>query len=148
MLSNCLVFMARSIGLTISFVATFHDCSASEIEWKESYKEAKVASNRLGQPIVIVVGSKGCGWCRKLEQTTLRDRRVLRALNETVIPFKLSVDDPANTALIEALGVEGLPAIYVVSPQGRLVANQTGYLDSPQFLRMLKDSGDQLKRSE
>jgi thioredoxin-related protein len=117
-----------------------------EVRWRGDYAAARAEATRLGRPIVIVVTSEGCVWCRRLEQTTLRDDRVIRALNESTIPLRLDADDPAQAALVKAMRVEGVPTIAAVTPRGRVVANRSGYLDAAQFLRLLKEIRDEEAR--
>ena len=112
--------------------------SADEVRWRGDYAKARAEAARLGRPIVIVVTSESCGWCRRLEQTTLRDGRVIRALNESTVPLKIDVDDPAYAALVEALRVEGLPTIAALGSDGRALSNHAGYLDAAQFVRLVR----------
>jgi thioredoxin-related protein len=118
---------------------------ADEVRWRGDYTGARAEAVRQGRPIVFVVTSKGCGWCRKLEQTTLRDGRVIRALNESMVPLKIDVDDPAYAPLVEALRVEGLPTIAALGSDGRVLASHAGYLDDVQFLRLLRRVVDESK---
>jgi len=119
---------------------------AEDVRWRADYASARAEAVRLDRPLVLVVESSSCGWCRKLEQTTLRDGRVVRALNASAIPLRLSADDPAHAELLDALRVEGLPTIAGVAPDGRVVANQAGFLDAKEFLGVLRDVHDKIER--
>ena len=62
--------------------------------------------------------------------------------------MKIDIDDPAHTALVEALRVEGLPTIAAIGPGGRLIASHPGYLDDAQFLRMIRQAVDGSKQHQ
>lgn len=121
---------------------------ADDVRWRGDYKAAQAEAVRLKRPIMIVVTSEGCGWCRKLERTTLRDARVVQELNEFTIPFRLDADDSTQAALVEALGVDGVPAIAFVNPGGKLIANRPGYLDAAKFLRFVQGMREPKERSK
>ena len=92
---------------------------------------------RLGRPTIVVVKSASCGWCRELERTTLRDVRVIRALNGRTIQVQLDADDPDQATVLEALRIKGLPTIAVVAADGRVVSTHAGYLEAEPFFRMM-----------
>lgn len=115
---------------------------ADEVHWRGDYAKARAEAAHLGRPLIIVVTSESCGWCRRLEQTTLRDGRVIRLLNGSTIPLKIDADDPMHAALIEALRVEGLPTIATLVSDGRALSNHAGYLDAAQFVRLVRRAID------
>ncbi len=121
---------------------------AAEASWRDSYVTALGEAARTGRPLVLVVKSRGCGWCRELERTTLRDARVVRALNRSTVPLKVEADD---RGLPDSLRVEALPTVAVIAPDGRILANRSGYLDAPSFLGLLRsvipDDGSGSQRS-
>ncbi|CAN5857955.1 hypothetical protein BH23PLA1_BH23PLA1_03200 [soil metagenome] len=112
--------------------------SAAEIAWLGDYALARQQASQSGRPVVIAVSSRGCGWCLELDRTTFRDPRVIQELNGQTIPLKIDMNDPAYSAVVEALGVQGVPTLAVIAPDGRIVANRSGYLDAPQFLAWLR----------
>jgi len=137
--------MALAGFILLSFAA---EARAEDIRWRTDFATARAEAVRRNQPMILVVESASCGWCRKLEQTTFRDGRVVRELNETAVPFRLNADDPANSELIESLRVEGLPTIAGIAPDGRAVATQSGYLEAPQFLKLMESMRDKIERSK
>ncbi len=116
--------------------------SAGEVRWRGDYGQARSEAVRLGRPIVIVVASEHCGWCRRLERTTLRDQGVIRLLNDSTVPLKIDADDPAHAAVIEALRVEGVPTIATLGLDGRVRSSHAGYLDPTGFMRLVRHAVD------
>ena len=64
--------------------------------------------------------------------------RVVRKLNGETIPLKIDADDPANSELLAALRVEGVPTLAIVRPDGRVQQTHASYLDPPGFLGWLR----------
>ncbi len=114
--------------------------NAEEVQWQSSLATARVEAQRSSRPIFLVVTSSGCGWCRKLESTTLRDPRVVQELNARTIPIRVDADSSSNAALLRALSVEGLPTSAIVRPDGRVEQTRAGYLDSSDLLGWLRES--------
>ena len=112
--------------------------SAGSIGWRTDYGEARREASRSGRPVVVAVSTRGCPWCRQLERTTFRDSRVVGLINRRSIPLKVDANDPAHESLIKALRLQGVPTMAVIMPDGRIVANQSGYLDAPQFLSWVR----------
>ncbi|RUL87973.1 thioredoxin family protein [Tautonia sociabilis] len=132
---------AISWGMAVSAVlacASTVEATASEVAWRADYATALKEAGRSGRPVVIVVESEGCGWCRRLERTTLLDPQVVGVLNGATVPLKIDASDLGHEALVATLGAEGVPAIVVVAPPGRIVARRVGYLDRVGFLGFIR----------
>jgi thiol:disulfide interchange protein DsbD len=111
---------------------------ANGIAWNQSYATARQHSVQTGKPILVSVSSQGCGWCRQLERTTFRDPRVVELLNGQTVPLKIDANDPAHESLVLALGLQSVPTLAAITADGRIVANQAGYLDARQFLAWVR----------
>lgn len=111
---------------------------ANGIAWNQSYTTARQHSVQTGRPILVSVSSQGCGWCRQLEKTTFRDPRVVDLINGQTVPLKIDANDPAHEALVRALGLTSVPTLAAITPEGQIVANQSGYLDARQFLAWVR----------
>ena len=126
-------------GLMMMAVLAFVPVAAAadSIAWRTSYAAAQQEAVQSGRPVVVSVSSRGCRWCRELERSTYRDPRVVGVLNARAVPLKIDANDPAHEALVDALRLQGVPTLAIISPQGQILANQAGYLDAGQFLGWL-----------
>jgi protein disulfide-isomerase len=97
-------------------------------------------AERLNRPLFLLITSRDCGWCRKLETTTLRDVRVVRKLNGDTIPLKIDADNPANSELLAALRVDGVPTSAIVRANGRVQQTHAGDLDPSGFVGWLRQA--------
>jgi thiol:disulfide interchange protein len=131
-LSTILAFSAPSAWAT--------KAHAEDVRWHRDLTSAVAEAERSNRPLFLLITSRDCGWCRKLETTTLRDVRVVRKLNGDTIPLKIDADNPANSELLAALRVEGVPTSAIVRPNGRVQQTHAGYLDPPGFLGWLREA--------
>jgi protein disulfide-isomerase len=129
-LSTILVF-----GIPSAWAAKAH---AEDVRWHRNPASAAAEAERSNRPLFLLITSRDCGWCRKLETTTLRDVRVVRKLNGDTIPLKIDADNPANSELLAALRVEGVPTSAIVRPNGRVQQTHAGYLDPSGSLDWLR----------
>lgn len=130
----------RRHWLIVLAIAALAPVAAADgsIGWQTNYGEARNQALRSGRPVLVSVSSKNCGWCRKLEQTTFRDPRVVNLMNGQTVPLKVDANDPSHQALVEALRLQGVPTLAVITPDGRIIANQAGYLDASQFVAWIR----------
>jgi len=99
--------------------------SAEDVKWRHDYAAAKKEAAETGRPLVLKFSTDWCGPCRKLEATTLRDAKVVVALNERFIPVKLDGDKEAD--LMAEFKVTGFPTVLVVTPEGKVVGRTSGF---------------------
>lgn len=127
-----------TLAIAISVVGSAASKGGESVRWTKSYAEARAEASRTGRPIVLIVGSRDCPWCRKLEQTTLRDRRVVRKLNGETVSLKVDSDDESQAELLASLRVRSLPSTMVIAEDGTILARRSGYLESASFLKLVQ----------
>lgn len=87
-------------------------------------------------PLVIDFGAAWCGPCRKFATTTLADEAVSRTLAAHFIFLAIDVDEDPEAAA--DLGVAGIPDLWVIAPDGSILARENRYLDATAFLDLLR----------
>jgi HEAT repeat protein len=112
----------------------------AQAEWDRHPGAAlrKAAQRKL--QILMVLGSKNCSWCRKLQEETLRHPSA-RSWLETRVLVYVDIDAAEDTA--QLLGVSSVPDIRVFSPDGAGVARQNGYLSMDDLKAWLKGVGSE-----
>jgi thiol:disulfide interchange protein len=103
----------------------------------ESLAKAK-AENKL---LVLDFNAEWCLPCRRMEKTTLVDRRVVELLNQAVF---VRIDTDQHPEIAQALGVVGLPDIRFVALDGRILRQLRGFQEAEPFAAAL----EQLLRTE
>jgi len=49
----------------------------AEIAWQETFALAQAKAKKESKPMMVVITSEQCRWCRKLEATTLSDEDII-----------------------------------------------------------------------
>ncbi len=108
---------------------------ATEVKWRTDYTTARKEAHDKGLPLVIDFGTTNCFWCKKLDESTFRDPRVIAAMNDKFIPLK--IDAERDVQLREMLRVNVYPTIVVASPEGRILGTMEGYQETEIFQEKL-----------
>jgi thioredoxin-related protein len=118
-----------------TFAAPLSSLSAQEVRFAHDYAVARRDAIEKHRPIVVVLGTENCSWCRKLESTTLRDASVVQALNDRFVVVHIEADrDPS---IANALGVSGYPTIVFATPEGKILGKHEGFVDAARFRQQL-----------
>jgi thioredoxin-like negative regulator of GroEL len=104
--------------------------------WRTDYNAARREAQDNGLPLMVVVGTEQCFYCKKLDATTLRDPAVSAAVAGGFIPLKL--DARANPELAKALKVQVYPTTVLAGADGKIHAFIEGYLEADRFAEHLK----------
>jgi thiol:disulfide interchange protein len=99
----------------------------------ESLAKAK-AENKL---LVLDFGAEWCLPCRRMEKTTLVDRRVVELLKQVVF---VRLDTDQHTEIAQQLGVVGLPDIRFVAPDGLMLRQLRGFQEAESFAAALEQT--------
>jgi tetratricopeptide (TPR) repeat protein len=112
--------------------------AAKPVAWRTDYNAARKEAQEKGLPLMVVVGTDNCFYCRKLEGGPLRDPAVANLIAGGFIPLKL--DATSAPELARALKVQLYPTTVLAAPDGKIHAFIEGYLEADRL-------GDQLKRT-
>jgi len=128
--------VVRAICWQWSFAILGLSCLASpspaqEIPWRDDYNAARREAQEKSMPLVLDFGTESCFWCKKLEETTLRDPAVASLITERFIPLK--VDARRNPELTEALRIQSFPTVVLAGPDGKILGTLEGYSDATRF---------------
>lgn len=123
-------FVALAVVLVTELGAT-----AQDVRWRHDLAAARKEAAETGKSLLLDFGTESCGWCRKMDATTMRDPAVVKALNERFIPVKL--DGNREERLTSALGIEAFPTLVLASPDGKVLDRHTGYADSSRLMGIL-----------
>lgn len=104
--------------------------------WHE-FEKALAMADSTGKPIFVAVGAPWCGWCRKMKKEVYPELGV--TISEKYIFTRLNRDDNRNNLkfrgrnlspleITRELGVQDIPAIVILSPDGKYVAHLSGYI--------------------
>jgi thiol:disulfide interchange protein len=110
---------------------------ASAIAWESDFSVALSRASHEKKIVMLDFYTDWCGWCKRLDQTTLSDPRVQQTLHQ-LVSIKLNADKEGRAAA-QRYRVEGYPTIVFVDGSGSEVGRIPGYMDAGPFLAELED---------
>ena len=99
--------------------------------------DALATARREHKLLVLDFNAEWCVPCRRMEKTTLVDRRVAELLDHIVF---VRVDTDRHSEIAQKLGVVGLPDIRFVLPDGRVIRQLRGFQDADPFAALLEQA--------
>ena len=114
---------------------------ASGVEWLSDEPAALKQAAAENKIVMLDFTADWCAACKELEHFTYPDSRVV-ALSKQMVPLMIDATksgDPAVAALLEKYGVQGLPTVHFLKPNGEIIAGNTvtGFVDADAFLERM-----------
>ncbi len=117
---------------------------AKEIQWAGSFKEALLQAQAEDKNMMVLITTKTCRWCRKLESQTLTNPEVIDRLNRDYICVHLTRDQDEYPRYLNAKGV---PTTYFLNRAGQpIIKRVMGYWNVEDYLSYLDDVDYKLGR--
>jgi thioredoxin-like negative regulator of GroEL len=121
-LGVCLAMMTLDCGSSTA---------ADPIVWRTEYAAARKEAEQKNLPLLIVVGTEQCFYCRKLETTTFADPEVVPFVAGGFVSLKIDANKDPEFA--RAMRVTLYPTTMIAGPDGKIFAYLAGYQSSEQF---------------
>jgi thioredoxin-related protein len=112
---------------------------AGNLAWLTSLPDAQAQAKKENKLVFIdVTGSDWCVFCKELDQDVFQKPQFQDYAKTNLvlvqIDFPAGIKQPpeleaANQALTNRFAVEGFPTILALSPEGKVLWKQAGYLD-------------------
>ena len=109
---------------------------APQVTWYTDYNTARKEAQDRGLPLLVVVGTDNCFYCRKLESGPLRDPGLTPLLASGFVPLK--VDATRSPELAKALKVRLYPTTVLAAPDGKIHAFIEGYVETARLAEQMK----------
>ena len=105
--------------------------AADPTQWRTDYASARKEAEEKKLPLLVVVGTEQCVYCRKLEATTFADKDVLAMLAGKVVLLKVDANKDPDFA--RAMRVSIYPTTVIAGTDGKVYAYLAGYVPPDQF---------------
>jgi len=113
----------------------------TSITWVYDVEQAKEIAKNGNKLILIDFNADNCGWCRKLEEITYKEKEVIKLVNENFVPVFFDLDIETNKEIYEAnyhKYVQGyLPTLLILDSEGKALYRITGYKTGEQLTELL-----------
>ena len=107
-----------------------------KITWHTDYNAARKEATEKGLPLLLVVGTEECFYCRKLEANTFKDAGVAAQIAGNFVALK--VDANREPALAKALKVQVYPTMVLAGTDGKIHNFIEGYLEADRLSEHMK----------
>ncbi|MDA3850985.1 MAG: thioredoxin family protein [Spirochaetaceae bacterium] len=105
--------------------------ASQQINWIEDYDSALTRAQQTGQNILVLLTAPSwCTYCQWLEENTLKDPQVINLLNQGFVATYITDENPQ----VDQFDFEGFPSMQLFSPQGELLEQAVGAVDSQSFM--------------
>lgn len=130
----------KKIGL---FVLLMANLFASDIAWNDTYEQAQAKAKKESKPILVIITSEQCRWCRKLESTTLSDNEIVSKINSQFSAVHVTRD---KSAYPKNLTAKMVPMSYFLDSTGKILYSMPGYWPVEDYQSILDDALRKVKK--
>jgi len=107
---------------------------AADVVWQKDFDSAMKIAKKEHRMVMVFVEGEHCRWCKKMRYRTLSDALVVKKLAAFV---NVRVDRTDRKVMSKLPQIEGVPTIFFLSSEGKIVRKVTGYYPAGDFLSFL-----------
>jgi protein disulfide-isomerase len=116
---------------------------SADIAWNDTYEQAQAKAKKESKPLLVLITSEQCRWCRKFEATTLQDEDVISKLNSKFVSVHVTRD---KSAYPKNLTAKMVPMSYFLDENGKVIYSMPGYWPVDDFQSILDDALSRYKK--
>ncbi|QOP46191.1 thioredoxin family protein [Sulfurimonas paralvinellae] len=110
----------------------------ADLHWAKDYTSGIAQAQKENKPVLFIISSHSCKYCLLLDRTTLKDDKVVNALNKDFIAIRSWTDKGDYIPQVLAQNTPGLPGIWFLFPNGDpMYQPLLGYVQAPNFQEAL-----------
>jgi len=154
LLSVCAALVLAGIVFSFTFDKSDTDTeNAGEVINWVTYEEATKLSQKKKKKIFIDVYTDWCGWCKKMDATTMKDPRIVAYMNKKFYAVKLNAESKKNSAYKGTVVTEqelatrifkanGYPTTLYLDESENMLINLPGYREATELDKILHYLGE------
>ena len=109
----------------------------SPVNWRTDFAAALAEAKRENKLIILYFSADGCGPCKMMRGTTLKEPRIVKMLNESYVPVQLR--GYKYIAILETFEMETVwPSVAFLYHDGTFVGGLSGYIKPEVFEALLE----------
>ncbi|MDQ1325786.1 MAG: hypothetical protein QG564_910 [Campylobacterota bacterium] len=108
----------------------------AELVWQKDIDTAFEIAQKEHRNVMVMVESRQCRWCKKMEHETLADENV----QERLAVYSLVKVSREEDRIIDQLPmIHGVPTIFFMTPEKKILQKVVGYFNVQDFLSYMND---------
>lgn len=111
-------------------------CQASGVDWRKDYEAALRDAAKGGRYVVVYFSGPDCPPCARMAETTFKDKAVVEYVNRAYVNVAVFLD--GENAVAKQFGVDSIPTVFLVAPDGSRVRKWEGYLGPEEYRKGLE----------
>lgn len=120
-----------------STVELTHESFATEMGYETDYNAALSKAKKADKPLMILMTTNFCPWCRKFEKRVLAQALTDKKIKEKFIPLMLNFDEKKFPTQFNDIAMT--PTVYIVNAKDEKIQTTfIGYSSRDEFLHLLK----------
>ncbi len=132
----------RLLSLLFVMVLTLYASpkAAEELGYHDDYASALALAKKEDKPLMLVVVTTYCPWCRKFERKTLGSKSIAPVVAKNYIAVIVDRNNDADR-FPEHFQTPRIPTVFFIDPKdGKEYWESIGYLNIKEFSEALKDA--------
>jgi len=125
--------MKKIIFLALFTLSLF----SAEIVWQDTFASAQAKAKKESKPMLVIITTEQCRWCRKLEATTLSDDEIISKINTRFVPVHVTRD---KSVYPKTLSAKMVPMSYFLDENGKVLYSMPGYWPTDDYQSILDDA--------
>jgi thiol:disulfide interchange protein len=105
-----------------------------EIAWGHSLADGLKQAAEQKKPLMVDFYTDWCGWCKRLDEETYRDSKVVAKAKEFVA-VKVNAEQDSDSAA--KYSVDGFPTIVFLNSSGKEIHRVAGFAPPSDFLKQM-----------
>lgn len=129
------------VGLTaVVFIARNRSAGDGNglIAWQTDLATAQEQSAKEGKPVLVYFTADWCPPCQQMKKGTWLDSQVAEVVKAKYLPVMIDIDADGQKAVAQRFGVQGIPRVEVIAPNGERRLVTEGYMSPEQMAAALR----------
>lgn len=149
------IFSRNLTLLFLVFLVSGNIEANNTLKWY-GFNEGLAKAQKENKILLVDFYTDWCGWCKKMDENTYKNKKVVDYLNKNFVVVKLNPEKEGsvkfqgstykNNEFSSAAGVTGFPATAFFTAKSEFIKTFPGYMDAENFLDLLKKLVEAVKQ--
>lgn len=109
----------------------------ADVNWSADFAAAQDEAKKVNKPLMVLITSEQCRWCRKFEATTLQNDEIVGRINTRFVSVHVTRD---KSVYPQHLSAKMVPMSYFLDGDGKVIYKIPGYWGVEDYNSVLDDA--------